>query len=156
MGTPLDWGNNMFDSRLIVAIKGAEGCRLTAYKDSEGLWTIGYGHLLAQDSGHNWEGYAITQELADQWFMDDLKAARAEVLKLGLVGVSGARLSAFVELMFNLGPKRLAGFHKMWAAVAARDWIEASRQLLDSKWAGQVGPTRSARIAELIQVGAYA
>lgn len=25
-------------------IKSFEGCRLTAYQDSAGVWTIGYGH----------------------------------------------------------------------------------------------------------------
>lgn len=28
----------------INLIKECEGCRLTSYKDSVGVWTIGYGH----------------------------------------------------------------------------------------------------------------
>lgn len=154
MATPLDWGNNIFDSRLVIAIKQAEGYKLKAYRDTEGYWTIGYGHRLPD--GQDWDGYVIEQTLADQWFMDDLKSARKEVLKLpGLVGVDGVRIGALVELMFNMGPHKLLGFHKMWVAISRRDWPQAKAELLDSKWKEQVGEARANRIASLLETGEY-
>ena len=51
-------------------IKQFEGCRLTAYKDSVGVWTIGYGTTSADKSitGTSiYEGLTITQAKADEW-----------------------------------------------------------------------------------------
>ena len=154
MPIPSDWGNNMFDSRLIEAIKKAEGFKLKAYKDSVGLWTIGYGHLL-RDQEQDYSGYSITEEEATALLMADLKVARTNVLALSLTGVNGVRIGAIIELMFNMGPHRLAGFHKMWAAWHLNDYATAAKELLDSKWAEQVGPARSERIASMIETGAY-
>ena len=43
-------------------LKYFEGCRLTAYQDSVGVWTIGYGHTKGV---HN--GMQITQAEAEQY-----------------------------------------------------------------------------------------
>ena len=54
----------------INLIKRFEGCKLKAYKDSVGVWTIGYGTTSADESitGTSiYEGLKITQETADEW-----------------------------------------------------------------------------------------
>ena len=43
-------------------IKRFEGCRLTAYQDSIGIWTIGYGHTSGVAKGQT-----ITQIQADRY-----------------------------------------------------------------------------------------
>lgn len=43
----------------IELIKRFEGCKLTAYKCSAGVWTIGYGHTQGV-----YEGKKITEEEA--------------------------------------------------------------------------------------------
>lgn len=51
-------------------IKEFEGCRLTAYRDSVGVWTIGYGTTSADKSitGTNiYQGLTISQSTADSW-----------------------------------------------------------------------------------------
>ena len=51
-------------------IKEFEGCRLTAYKDAVGIWTIGYGCTSADRdiTGTNiYQGMTITQKQADEW-----------------------------------------------------------------------------------------
>ena len=51
-------------------IKEFEGCRLTAYRDSVGVWTIGWGTTSADKSitGTNiYEGLKISQSTADEW-----------------------------------------------------------------------------------------
>ena len=52
----------------IALIKRFEGCRLTAYKCSAGVWTIGYGHTSGVHSGQ-----AITQAQADALLRQDLE-----------------------------------------------------------------------------------
>ena len=42
-------------------LKFFEGCNLTAYQDSVGVWTLGYGHSKGVHAG-----MSITQEEAEQ------------------------------------------------------------------------------------------
>ena len=54
----------------INLIKEFEGCRLKAYQDSVGVWTIGYGTTSADKSITGtiiYEGLTISQETADRW-----------------------------------------------------------------------------------------
>ena len=54
----------------INLIKKFEGCRLTAYQDSVGVWTIGYGTTNSDRSitGTNiYKGLTISQSTADKW-----------------------------------------------------------------------------------------
>ena len=47
-------------------IKRFEGCRLKAYQDSVGVWTIGYGHTVGVLNGQ-----VITQAQADIYLKTD-------------------------------------------------------------------------------------
>ena len=55
-------------------IKQCEGCRLEAYQDVAGIWTIGYGHIRGVTPGMQ-----LTQQQADQALLDDLNAAETVV-----------------------------------------------------------------------------
>lgn len=57
-------------SKGLKLIKEFEGCRLTAYQDSVGVWTIGYGTTNADKSITGVEirkGLTITQTVAENW-----------------------------------------------------------------------------------------
>jgi GH24 family phage-related lysozyme (muramidase) len=59
----------------INLIKQFEGCRLTAYKDPVGVWTIGYGTTSADKSitGTNiYSGLTISQATAENWLKKSL------------------------------------------------------------------------------------
>lgn len=54
----------------LALIKKFEGCRLTSYQDSVGVWTIGYGTTSADKfitGTAITKGMTITQEKADSW-----------------------------------------------------------------------------------------
>lgn len=129
----------MTDARLVADIDRSESCRLTAYRDSRGLWTIGWGHLL--DQSVDWTGHAISQAQADQWRdIDILKAEMyagrlPEWVSLDTV----CRRNAVAELCFNMGARWL-GFHDTRTAIAVRSWQRAHDKLLDSEWAAEVQP----------------
>lgn len=143
-----------FSPALVSAIKSAEGCRLVAYRDSVGLWTIGYGHLL--DQSKDWTGYTITQAQAEALLEADMRTASLGVSSLPEArGIDPVRFEALLELVFNLGSKRWSLFTHCRAAIADRDWQRAHDELLNSKWAGQVGTVRSNRIASLLLTGCY-
>ena len=84
--------------KLIDAIKRFEGCALTAYKDSVGVWTIGYGHTQGVKSGDR-----ITAYQAEQFLKDDLRKYEAVVDKCKRLSTQG-RYDAVVDFCYNCGP----------------------------------------------------
>ena len=54
------------------------------------------------------------------------------------------------NMMFNLGRPRLSKFVNLKLAVDSEDWMEASVQMMDSKWARQV-PNRAERLCSRME-----
>lgn len=144
----------MTDPRLVRDITAAEGCRLTAYKDSMGLWTIGVGHLL--DQSISWDGHTITQEQSDAYLAADIATWQAFALTLTEWGDldTQCRQNAVVELCFNLGKKWLM-FVNTRRAIERGDWQAAHDGLLASLWASQVHAARAQRLASYLLTGEY-
>lgn len=143
------------DPRLVSDIQQAEGCRLVAYRDSLGFWTIGYGHRLQQNI--DWTGHTITQATADSLLASDLQYAQetAEYLPEWSCLDTQCRQNSVVELVFNMGSGTWRMFAKCRYDIQQGDWQGAHDELLNSKWATQVGPTRSERLATYLLTGNY-
>lgn len=121
-----------------------EGLVEHAYLDSEGYWTIGVGRLIDKRRG----GRLRPDEIALMLDNDIADAERdARVLFPAFDTLSANRRAVLVNFCFNLGRERAAGFHQFRAAVADGDFERAADAMLDSKWAGQVGP-RAQRLAK--------
>jgi len=54
-------------------IHGDESCRLTAYQDPGGIWTIGWGRAHGVEPG-----MICTQNQADQWFRKDVANSKGK------------------------------------------------------------------------------
>lgn len=144
----------MTDQRLVSDVKASEGCRLVAYKDSLGLWTIGWGHLL--DQSIDWEGQEWTQETADAQLANDLDEADEQAQNLPeMAGLNACRTNAVIELVFNMGLHHWLPFEKCRQALHEARWQDAHDELLRSKWVGEVGPHRSQRLAGYFLTGSY-
>lgn len=85
----------------IALIKKFEGCSLTAYQDSAGIWTIGYGHTL-----HVHAGDVITHETADVLLQSDVNRAGQAVNKQVKISLNQNQFDALVSFVFNLGESR--------------------------------------------------
>lgn len=59
---------NFFD-----LVKAFEGCKLSAYKDIAGIWTIGYGTIMYPNGDHVKEGDICIQQEADIYLLDHIK-----------------------------------------------------------------------------------
>jgi lysozyme len=143
-------------SRLESQIKQAEGVRLVAYKDSLGLWTAGVGHLLPQN--RDWTGVRFSVAQVAAWLEEDLITAQKlsqSLLEWALMDTD-ARQMALIELVFNMGVSHWKQFVMCRKALSEKNWSEASKQLLSSLWAKQVGPIRSNRLAKMILSGEFA
>lgn len=75
-----------------------EGCRLTAYQDQVGVWTIGYGHTGFDVH----EGMTITQAQAEAYLRADIEAAAA-VNRLVTIAITQDAFESLVDFTFNLG-----------------------------------------------------
>lgn len=101
-------------------------------------WTIGLGHT-GPDVHENTEW---TEQQCWAAFYNDYAIAGG--FAPGIVGAScwtrlnEPRRAVLVDLCFNPGPTKLAGFHHMISAIQAGDWQTAHDELLDSAYAGQV------------------
>jgi lysozyme len=80
-------------------IKQFEGCKLTAYQDVAGIWTIGYGHIRGVQPGMQ-----MTQAQAEQTLADDLGGTENAV-ENALAGAAARdnQYAAMVALTFNIG-----------------------------------------------------
>ena len=82
----------------IALIKEFEDCKLTAYKDSVGVWTIGYGHTRSAR-----QGMVITQTQADELLALDVATHATGVYKALQVKLEQHQFDAVVSLAFNVG-----------------------------------------------------
>lgn len=125
-----------------------EGLSLRMYKCPTGHWTIGYGHNL--------EANGITLELAEEMLKTDLAYARMEVGSKILCSskLNEARQYVLVDMCFNMGILKLLTFKKMLAALQEGYYERAASEMLDSKWAQQVG-RRAQKLAEIMRTGEY-
>lgn len=82
---------------LIAHIKRMEGCRLTAYKDAAGVWTIGYGHTAGVKQGDR-----ISQQYAETLLREDLDVYEAAVAKCRRINTQG-QFDAVVDFCYNCG-----------------------------------------------------
>lgn len=82
-------------------IKQFEGCRLTAYKDSVGVLTIGYGHTKGVKAGQK-----ITQAEADEYLKQDVVTAERAVNKYKY-NYNQNQFDALVSFTFNCGSGNL-------------------------------------------------
>lgn len=105
------------------------------YKDTAGLWTIGYGHMVTKDEMESFDpNRKYTEDEVIEIFKRDVNVA-----------IDGARVfidehsipeEAFlviVELSFWIGLPRLLGFKKARKALEEKDFVTCADELLDSK-----------------------
>jgi lysozyme len=55
-------------------------------------------------------------------------------------------------MAFNLGSAKLCAFHRMIEALSEGDFDEAATQMLNSRWAEQVGH-RAIKLAQMMRYG---
>lgn len=80
-----------------------ESCRLVAYQDQGGVWTIGWGHTFQV-----YEGMTCTQAQADMWLLDDILRFEYAVNRLVTAPLTQDEFDALVDFTFNLGVSNFA------------------------------------------------
>ena len=133
-----------------------EGLRLTPYRCTAGALTIGYGHNLEAHGPAGLPRFlAITIDRAEKWLDEDIMDAVACVhdwLPSDIVELlSDVRMRVVVNMAFCLGT-RLWQFKRLRSCIMAMDWKGAAMEMLESRWASQVGD-RAIRLALMMREG---
>lgn len=85
-------------------IQQFEGLKLTAYQDSVGIWTIGFGNIFNLDTGKPIkQGDVITQETADRWLKIEVDNLQAKMRKVITVPINDNQCTALTSLVYNIG-----------------------------------------------------
>lgn len=112
----------------IAQIFNDEGLRLCQYKDSLGNATIGVGHLvLERDNLPN----CITTHKAISLLQEDYRYAKANVEKRYPWAEGEVKL-ILINMTFQLGENRLAGFTQTLDYLEVGDYPLAAGEVLDS------------------------
>ncbi|KAA6353383.1 MAG: putative lysozyme, partial [Streblomastix strix] len=127
-------------------IKRDEGFSAKPYKDTVGKLTIAYGRNIS-DIG-------ISEDEADYMLMNDIYYCfnKLNAVYKWFAGLDTNRQYVLMNMCFNMGITRLDGFRNMIAAIENKDYKKAAREMLNSKWATQVG-VRAKRLAEIMGSG---
>jgi len=120
-----------------------EGLRLTVYDCPAGYKTIGVGR--------NIEHKGITESEA-LYLLDNDIGYFTEQLEGNLIGFQELpedKKAVLVNMAFNLGVNGLLKFKNMLAAITEERWEDASSEMLNSRWADQVG-NRAIELSEIM------
>ena len=143
-GTVLSESKEMLD-RVVERLKIDEGYRRHPYKDSEGIWTFGYGFNI-EDGITKYEAEWLLRHRVEQR-LDRLE----EVIK-GWDNLSINRKAALVNMSYQMGVPRLLKFTETLKLIAAGKHQEASIEMLNSVWAKET-PNRAKRVSDMYRLG---
>lgn len=95
--------NLQYSSNGMALTEKFEGLRLSAYQDSKGTWTIGYGH-----TGKSvWAGLTITEDTAKHLLASDILVACHAVRSYVTIPLTQNQFDALVDFVFNEGSEHL-------------------------------------------------
>lgn len=108
-------------------IKTFEGCKLTAYRCSAGVWTIGWGTTEPIQGKAICKGMTITQKQADQLLLDNLVQYEQGVSKAVKVKLNQNQFDALVSFTYNCGINALKR-SDLLGYVNQKDFLKAANE----------------------------
>jgi len=118
------------------------------YKCPANKWTLGYGR--------NVEDRGVSDAEAVDWLHSDVRDAALDAAALfpSWLKLDEVRRDVLTNMSYNMGIKKLAGFHDLIAAVERQNWPAAKAAMVDSAWHSQVGD-RAVRLERQMLTGIY-
>jgi|TARA_R110002020_G_scaffold102221_1_gene240231 lysozyme len=132
--------------RLISQLKVHEGVRNKVYLDTEGIETIGVGRNL-KDRG-------LFEDEIELMLANDIREFQEEVERTfgWWSDLDDVRQRVVVDMAFNMGLGSLSKFKNTLGHIEAGRYEEASIEMLDSRWANQVGH-RAKCLSDMMRTG---
>lgn len=137
---------DFMNEKLMYRLIEEEGMKLKPYRCPAGKLTIGVGRNLEDKGLSNEEALFLLQ--------NDIIEAVKELKKAFLFfdSLNETRQIVLIDMCFNLGINGLKKFKKMIKALENQDFSLASKEMLSSYWAKQVG-ARARSLALLMETG---
>jgi len=139
----------MVREKLLDMLMLHEGLELKPYQCTADKTSIGVGRNL-QDLG-------ISEDEAKYLLNNDVDRILKEVEHWTfLEKLNDVRQAVILDMVFNMGVSTFNAntWVKTFAAIQDEDWEKAANEMLDSKWAKQVGQ-RAIRLSQMMRKGEW-
>ena len=144
----------MNTEQLRDTLKVDEGVKYEIYNDHLGYPTFGIGHLIVESDNEYGQpvGTGIHVDRVNEAFDKDVSVMVDEAKKIfsDFDNLPEEAQQVIVNMTFNMGRPRLSKFKKFIAGIEAGDWEKAAVEMMDSRWATQVG-ARAERLRDRIR-----
>jgi lysozyme len=143
----------MNKDKLMEELIKDEGYKYEIYLDHLGYPTFGVGHLVLETDEENGQsvGTPVSEERIKECLSHDIDVVCSELDMKDpwWRNLSDNKQRVMANMCFNLGHPRLSKFKKFLGAMQISDWETAAVEMMDSKWAGQVGD-RAVRLRDRV------
>jgi lysozyme len=138
--------------RLLESVKKHEGYRNKVYLDTLGKRTVGVGHLCVEDFWEDDKEYSekFLLEILEKDLGQAIIGARELMMKHGCMDINEKAEEILIEMVFQLGKTGVSKFKNMWKALSELNYVGASYEMLDSRWAKQT-PNRAKDMAQIMK-----
>ena len=138
--------------RLLESVKKHEGYRNKVYLDTLGKRTVGVGHLCVEDFWEDDKEYEekFLMTILEHDLSSAIKGANDLMAENGCMDMNEKAHEIIIEMVFQLGKTGVSKFKNMWKALSELNYVGASYEMLDSKWAKQT-PNRAKSMAKIMK-----
>ena len=138
--------------RLLESVKKHEGYRNKVYLDTLGKRTVGVGHLCVEDFWEDDKEYEekFLMTILEHDLQTAIKGAKELMEDHGCADIDEQAEEILIEMVFQLGKNGVSKFRNMWKALAEKNYIGASYEMLDSRWSKQT-PNRAKAMAKTMK-----
>ena len=138
--------------RLKDSVKQHEGYRNKVYLDTLGKRTVGVGHLCVEDFWEDDKEYeeSFLMEILEKDLQEAIHGARSLMGEYGCADIDEQAEEILIEMVFQLGKTGVSKFKNMWKALSELNYVGASYEMLDSRWAKQT-PNRAKSMAQIMK-----
>ena len=138
--------------RLLASVKKHEGYRNKVYLDTLGKRTVGVGHLCVEDFWEDDKEYEekFLMTILEHDLQTAIKGAKDLMSENGCMDMDEVAEEIIIEMIFQLGKTGVSKFKNMWKALSELNYVGASYEMLDSRWAKQT-PNRAKGMADTMK-----
>ena len=138
--------------RLLESVKKHEGYRNKVYLDTLGKRTVGVGHLCVEDFWEDDKEYeeSFLMEILEKDLQEAIRGASSLIEEHDCADIDEQAEEILIEMVFQLGMTGVSKFKNMWKALAELNYVGASYEMLDSRWAKQT-PNRAKAMAKTMK-----
>ena len=129
---------------LIDNIKKSEGFRSTVYKCTAGHDTIGYGFAI--------KDLVLTEHIATRILNAKLVELKLRVQqKFPFISdLPDEVQNVVIEMCYQMGVSGFSKFKKTISLLESKEFLSASKEMLDSRWAKQT-PNRAKKLSDIVK-----